>query len=156
MPQSYYKKKKTLIISKKTIILTAIAIILVIAHITVPSKQLMVSSISYYVKSDINDESPFVSATDKDVSKMFYTYNTIDIFKHYFYSTAHIHNRYHTKDKIACIGVLGIVIPIVDWNEYIVKNGPVKRHYYRGGKKNPQYTPIIGNKDYETGRLPNK
>lgn len=156
MPKSYYSKKESSITKAKTIIFAVIASLIILSHSTVPTKAIIERSIFYYVKSDINDDNPDLSATNKDVIEMFYAYNNIDVFKHYFYSTAHIHNRYQTKDRIACFGILGIVIPVIDWDKYIVKTGPIKRHYYRGGKKDSQYTPLIGNKDYDTGKLPDK
>ncbi len=154
MPKSYYKKKNTKLITPKTIAIAVIVVLLFIAKFTVPSEMKVRKAVASYVKMDIRGSSADHSYTDEDADRMFYAYNSIDIHQYSLCSVARMHNRYKTQDIMAAIGVFGIVIPLIDWNEYIITNGPVKHHYYHGGMKNPQNTPIIGDKDFDTGKLP--
>lgn len=156
MPQSYYKKDKISVINPKTVIFFIIVIFCVIAHFTIPSDEKMEKDIASYIKFDIKHSSAIKEPTNDDVESMFYTYNAIEMHRNIFSVVGRLHNRYQTKDKIACIGIMGVVIPLIDWNDYIVISGPVKHKFYHGGKKNPQNTPIIGDKDYETGKSPDE
>ena len=156
MPKSFYQKKEPKLINAKTITIAVIVVLLFVAHFTIPSEKHIKRTITSFVKSDIKKKSADNMATDEDADSMFYTYNSIEVIHHSLYAEVVLHNRYKTNNIISAIGLYGIVFPLIDWNEYIVTNGPVKHKYYHAGKKNPQETPWIGNKDCETGEIPNQ
>lgn len=125
-----------------------IAVLLLVAFFTVPSKEEMeikiTSSIkecieaNYKTKCDKIDDAvrnmtnifatPDTVAGSKDMED-FYRYNTIEIYQHPLYSTARIHNNLNMEGIRVGIGVFGITIPTITFSDMILRVGPVRKDY---------------------------
>ena len=116
-----------------------IGIVAAIFHFTIPSQTRMERAILEDVYDCIKDESTStaglfgagVSALtsvvfDLGVSKdkiyeAFYQNNIIDIEEGWFWSTGKIYNNDYSADgSLACFGILGMVFPCVDWEDFII------------------------------------
>jgi|GEM_PF-1335322 len=151
MPITDYDSRR---ISLKWIFLIILIILLVIAFFTVPTEDKMKKDMDSMVKREIQNKTAVKEASDKDAKEMFYSFNKIEYFKHVICRLGWMHNRYKTKESLGCIGIFGVTIPTMNIGNYIYPNGPVRGNLFRGGVKNPEQTKIIGDKDYDTGALP--
>lgn len=135
----------------KCIIMAAlVAVVLLIAHLTVPADDEMNSKISNDIrlcieenalaKSDKIDDvvrnatAIFAapdSTADSTVMADFHKYNRIEVYRHTFYSTARIHNNLEIKGIRVGIGIFGMVIPTVNYGDLILQVGPVRKEYNR-------------------------
>lgn len=134
----------------RIIILSLIALVLIfIAAITPPSDSMMQWQMednileclqsNDSIKSDQIDE--YVSnigrilthADTTDINQEQYeTYkalNTLKIYSHSFYKTAHIVNNIHPEGVRVGIGILGIVIPTIKYNDLLMNTGKVRGDY---------------------------
>ena len=62
---------------------------------------------------------------------VFYKFNTLAYYDHALFSTMHIHNSFHIEGKRCAIGIFGIVIPLVDFNDFLLREGPMFKEYER-------------------------
>ena len=63
--------------------------------------------------------------------RIFYEFNTLSFFDHTLFATMFIHNSFHIEGKRCAVGIFGIVIPIVDFNDFLLKEGPMFKEYKR-------------------------
>lgn len=56
----------------------------------------------------------------KSISQMFEQQNRIEVSKGWFWSTGKIYNRIHPNGKTASWGILGIVFPIIEWDDIVL------------------------------------
>ena len=134
----------------KIIILVAlIAILLIVAKFTVPSdKEMAYGTLdgicqciekSHGVPGDKSDDivrngiATFSHETDslkKDtIMEDFHKYNRVEIYHHTFFSTSYIISNFNSSGARAAIGVFGMVIPTVNFGDFILRNGPVRKEY---------------------------
>ena len=59
----------------------------------------------------------------------FNKFNRIEIYHHTFFSTAYIISNFNSRGARAAIGVFGLVIPTVNFNDFVLRNGPVRKEY---------------------------
>ena len=59
----------------------------------------------------------------------FNKFNRIEIYHHTFFSTAYIISNFNSRGERAAIGILGLVIPTVNFNDFVLRNGPVRKEY---------------------------
>ena len=59
----------------------------------------------------------------------FNKFNRIEIYHHPFFSTAYIISNFKSRGARAAIGVFGLVIPTVNFNDFVLRNGPVRKEY---------------------------
>ena len=62
---------------------------------------------------------------------VFYEFNSLVFHDHSLFSTMHIHNSFHIEGKRCAIGIFGLVIPIVDFNDFLLREGPMFKEYKR-------------------------
>lgn len=62
---------------------------------------------------------------------VFQEYNTLAYYNHSLFSTMHIFNSFHIEGKRCAIGLFGLVIPIVDFNDFLLREGPMFKEYKR-------------------------
>ena len=55
----------------------------------------------------------------------FNKFNRIEIYHHTFFSTAYIISNFNSRGARAAIGVFGLVISTVNFNDFLLRNGPV-------------------------------
>ena len=59
----------------------------------------------------------------------FHKYNRVEIYHHTFFSTSYIISNFNSSGARAAIGVFGMVIPTVNFGDFILRNGPVRKEY---------------------------
>lgn len=130
------------------ILVVVLCFIGLIAHLTVPSDQDMKKETLNAVRQCINDSKG--SASDKsddivrnvtaifseadtmkcrEVMADFYKYNDIVIYRHTFFSTAWIHNNFRAVGARASVGVFGLVIPVVNYNDFVLNMGRIRKDF---------------------------
>ena len=53
----------------------------------------------------------------------------MEYYKHTFYATTLLHNNYKPEGIRAGVGIFGIVIPTVNFNDFLFRLGPMHRGY---------------------------
>lgn len=69
------------------------------------------------------------SAVNQEMLDNFNRYNKLEYYRHTFHSTALLHNNFHPEGIRAGIGIFGIVIPTVNFNDFLMRLGPMHRGY---------------------------
>ena len=59
----------------------------------------------------------------------FKKFNRIEIYHHTFFSTAYIISNFNSRGARAAIGIYGLVIPTVNFNDFVLRNGPIRKEY---------------------------
>ncbi len=60
----------------------------------------------------------------------FNRYNRMTYYNHGVYASMHIYNNFHVEGIRAGIGIFGIVIPTINFNNLILRDGPVRSKDY--------------------------
>ncbi len=89
------------------------------------------------------------TARDKELMDAFYQYNKLEIYRHSLYATAYIHNNFRPEGIRVGVGIFGVVIPTVNFNDFLLHVGPMQREYQDGTIR----TTIPAGSDY-TGENP--
>ncbi|MCH5308076.1 MAG: hypothetical protein J1E37_08295 [Prevotella sp.] len=134
----------------KVIIVAAIAILLfIIAVLTVPSGEKMraetIDNIHQCLQENdslMNDDidetfnnivrtlsKADTTLTNPETLKAFYAYNTLTIDKHASYSAAILHNTRHPQGVCVGVGVFGVVISTVEYEDLVLELGPAHGDY---------------------------
>lgn len=126
-----------------------LAILAVIAAITCPSEQYMREEMDDNIRQCIEEHDSinidwtevlvmntrymFTKADtvvkDKESLRVFNRYNRLEYFNHTFFSTMHIYNSFYIEGKRCAIGIFGLVIPIVNFNDFLLRIGPAFKEY---------------------------
>ncbi len=69
------------------------------------------------------------SVVDKELMDNFNKHNRLEYYKRTFYSSMHVYNNFHTEGLRCGIGIFGIVIPTLNFNDLLLRVGPVRRDY---------------------------
>ena len=59
----------------------------------------------------------------------YYTYNRLESYRHTFYSTSIIYNNMHPEGTRVGIGIFGVIIPTVLYEDILLDVGPVHKGY---------------------------
>ena len=59
----------------------------------------------------------------------FNKFNRIEIYHHTFFSTEYIISNFNSRGARSAIGVFGLVIPTVNFNDFVLRNGPIRKEY---------------------------
>lgn len=65
----------------------------------------------------------------EDVLQTYHKYNRVESYRHTFYSTSYIHNNMHPEGTRVGIGIFGIIIPTVLYNDILLDVGPMHKGY---------------------------
>ena len=158
MDQTYkgnYRTKETLTqqfyhscLGKLVILAAIIGVLLFIAHLTIPDEETMMAEMDDNVrqcieandsiKTDWIDDAVnnvgyiFTTADsipNQEIINNFYKYNEMEYYRHTFYATTLLHNNYKPEGIRIGIGVFGIVIPTVNFNDFLFRLGPMHKGY---------------------------
>lgn len=131
----------------KLIILAIIAVILVVvALMTVPTVEETQAEMEDNIRQCIQDNfenrcdpvdevfnnisRPFTEAdttfNDKEMLGIFSRNNRLEIYRHALFSTAHIVNNLHPEGVREGIGIFGIVIPLLNYDDFLMTEGNVR------------------------------
>ena len=61
--------------------------------------------------------------------EVFDKYNRVEIYRHTFFTTAYVYNNILTEGSRVGIGVFGIVIPTMNFNDFLLRVGPMHKGY---------------------------
>ena len=86
----------------------------------------------------------------KDVLDTYYKYNRLESYRHTFYSTSYIHNNMHPEGTRVGVGIFGIIIPTVLYEDILLDVGPVHKGYEQKLNQAP-----IQQDDEDLGENPN-
>ena len=134
----------------KVIMLVAVMLLLMLsAKLTIPSdEQMMYGTIdgvcqciqdSHGVPGDKSDDivrngiatvSHETDSAKKDtILADFKKFNRVEIYHHTFFSTAYIISNFNSRGARAAVGIFGLVIPTVNFNDFVLRNGPIRKEY---------------------------
>ena len=136
-------------LSKLIMLVAVILLLLLAAKMTVPSDdQMMYGTLdgvcqciqkSHGVPGDKSDDivrntiasvSHETDTLKKDtILADFKKFNRIEIYHHTFFSTAYIISNFNSRGARAAIGLFGMVIPTVNFNDFVLRNGPIRKEY---------------------------
>ena len=137
---------------KIVILLAALGVLALIALMTVPSEEKMREEMRDNIRQCIQENdsiqgdqlddaignvlhvftSADSTALDKELMANFDKYNKLEIYRHNLFATAYIHNNFRPEGTRVGFGVFGIVIPTVNFNDFLLRVGPVRRDYKDG------------------------
>jgi hypothetical protein len=134
----------------KVIMLVAVILLLMLsAKLTIPSdEQMMYGTLdgvcqciqdSHGVPGDKSDDivrngiatvSHETDSAKKDtILADFKKFNRVEIYHHTFFSTAYIISNFNSRGARAAVGIFGLVIPTVNFNDFVLRNGPIRKEY---------------------------
>lgn len=134
----------------KVIMLVAVMLLLMLsAKLTIPSdEQMMYGTLdgvcqciqdSHGVPGDKSDDivrngiatvSHETDSAKKDtILADFKKFNRVEIYHHTFFSTAYIISNFNSRGARAAVGIFGLVIPTVNLNDFVLRNGPIRKEY---------------------------
>ena len=135
---------------EKVIMLVAVMLLLMLsAKLTIPSdEQMMYGTLdgvcqciqdSHGVPGDKSDDivrngiatvSHETDSAKKDtILADFKKFNRVEIYHHTFFSTAYIISNFNSRGARAAVGIFGLVIPTVNFNDFVLRNGPIRKEY---------------------------
>jgi len=122
--------------------------LLVVAHFTVPGEEKMMNEMTDNIfqcieandsiKTDWLDDAVnnvfyiFTTAdsvSDPEVIDNFYKYNKVEYERHAFYATTLLRNNFKPEGFRVGYGLFGLVIPTVNFNEFLFRIGPLHKGY---------------------------
>ena len=134
----------------KVIMLVAVMLLLMLsAKLTIPSdEQMMYGTLdgvcqciqdSHGVPGDKSDDivrngiatvSHETDSAKKDtILADFKKFNRVEIYHHTFFSTAYIISNFNSRGARAAVGIFGLVIPTVNFNDFVLRIGPIRKEY---------------------------
>lgn len=138
--QSLFQEFYHSCLGKIVILLVFIGILMLIALITVPSKEKMETEMMDNIRECIQENDSIhgdaiddaignmlrifshadTTANDQEAMEAFEKYNKLEIYRHALYSTAHIRNNLNPQGIRVGIGIFNIVIPTVRYSDIIL------------------------------------
>ena len=79
----------------------------------------------------------------QELLAQFEKHNRLEYRDHSLFATMIIYNSFHIEGKRCGIGVFGMVIPTVNFNDFLLRDGPMRKEY---NKPVPQ--PVLDNDEY--------
>ena len=64
-----------------------------------------------------------------DLLDLFDRYNRLECYNHSLFSTMHIYNSFYIQGKRCGIGIFGIVIPTVNFSDFLLREGTMRKDY---------------------------
>ena len=131
----------------RIIIFAVITLLLVIiAMFTTPSDSMMRWQMEDNVRQCIQDHDSITSdkidetfnnvcrifthadstANDKELLKIFNAYNRLEYYDHSIFKTCRLVNNIHPEGLREGIGIFGIVIPFLNYDDFLMSEGPVR------------------------------
>lgn len=139
-------------LGKLVILAGFIVILLIVALLTVPSDKEMQAQMEDNIRECLQDNfekrcdgadeffnnlrRPFTEAdttfNDKEILETFNRNNNLEIFKHTLFSVARVSNNLHPEGMREGIGIFGIVIPILNYDDFLMAEGNIRgKHHER-------------------------
>jgi len=135
-------------LGKIIILLGILGVLFVIACLTVPDEETMMAEMNDNIRQCIEaNDSIKTDAIDDAINNVFYIFttadsipnqeiidnfeqcNTLEYCHHTFYATTLLHNNFKPEGIRAGIGLFGVVIPTINFNDFLFKIGPMHKGY---------------------------
>ena len=133
-------------LGKLVILAVIVVILLIVAIVTVPSDEEMQVQMKDNIRECIQDNyekrcdpvdeifnnirRPFTEAdttfNDKEILEIFNRNNHVEVFRHTLFSTCRLVNNVHTEGLREGIGIFGIVIPFLNYDDFVMTEGNVR------------------------------
>ncbi len=133
-------------LGKLIILAGIILILLIVALFTVPSEEVTRTEMEDNIRECLQDNfekrldtadatfnnicRPFTEAdstfNDKEVLEIFNRNNRLEINRHALYTTARLYNNLKPEGVCEGIGIFGIVIPIINYDDFLMAEGNVR------------------------------
>ena len=65
----------------------------------------------------------------QEMMAQFEKHNRLEYYDHTLFATMVIYNSFHIEGKRCGIGVFGMVIPTVNFNDFLLRDGPMRKEY---------------------------
>ena len=137
---------------KFVILIGVLAVLALLALITVPSEEKMREEMRDNIRQCIQENdsiqgdqlddaignvlhmftSADTTALDNEPMANFDKYNKLEIYRHNLFATAYVHNNFRPEGTRVGFGFLGFVIPTVNFNDFLLRVGPIHRDYGDG------------------------
>ena len=131
------------------ILCAVLAVLAVIAALTCPSEERMRAEMDDNIRQCIEERDSVSSDWTETIVKntrymftdadsvlrhpedlhVFYEFNTLAFYDNNLFTTMHIHNSFHIEGKRCALGIFGLVIPLVDFNDFLLREGPMFKEY---------------------------
>lgn len=130
------------------IIVAAIALLALLCMLTVPSDDYMqdktANAIALCIKDNAkqrtdnvddavrNTEAIIATADTIDLRRAmneFTKYNRVEVFRHKLFATSWIFSNFHPEGRRAGIGILGIMVPVLHYDDFFLNPGPIRKEY---------------------------
>ena len=151
-------------LGKLIIAAAVIGALLLVAYITVPDEETMMTEMddnirqcieaNDSIKTDWIDDAinnigyiftTADSVPNQEIIDNFNEYNKLAYSRHTFYSAAMLHNNFRPNGTRVGIGIFGIVIPTVNFNDFLFRLGPMHKGY---DQKPIRSTIIVGGQSF--------
>lgn len=140
------------------IIIAILAALLLICALTVPTEDHMLdrtkNAIALCCKENAKHRADNVDnavrnmeaiAADADTIDIrramndFDKYNHVEAYRHRFFATSWIFSNFHPEGRRAAIGLFGMVIPVLSFEDFFLDAGPVRKEYNQPAVKTINY-----------------
>lgn len=135
-------------LGKLVILIGIIGVLLVIARFTIPDEETMMDEMTDNIRQCIEANDSIKqdwiddainnigyifthadSIPNQEILGNFYKYNKVDYHRHAFYATTLLHNNLKPDGVRVGIGIFGLVIPTVNFNDFLFRIGPMHKGY---------------------------
>ena len=158
-------------LGKLLFLLGILVVLFVIARFTIPDEETMMTEMddnirqcieaNDSIKTDWIDDAVnnigyiFTTADsipNQELINNFNEHNTLKYYRHSFYATTLLHNNFKVDGIRVGIGIFGVVIPTVNFNDFLFRIGPMHKGYDQkvirstivGGTENWSNNPELG------------
>ncbi|MBR1932929.1 MAG: hypothetical protein IJ841_04500 [Prevotella sp.] len=133
---------------KLVILAVVLGVLAIIAHFTRPSEQTMreemIDNIRQCIERSDSIHTDWIddavanvgyifttadSVIDKELLNNFKKYNRLEYYDRWLYSSMHVYNNFRPEGIRCGFGVFGVVVPTVNFNDLLLRVGPVRRDY---------------------------
>lgn len=83
------------------------------------------------------------TVVNTDLLASFKRYNRLEYYDHTLYSSMRVYNNFHIDGIRCAIGIFGIVIPTINFNDLLLRDGPIQTD-----ESNFRPVEIIGDDEY--------
>ena len=150
-PDSFFYAFRHSCLGRLVLTVIILLILSVIAYFTCPTEEHMRAEMDDNIKQCIEERDSVTSdwtetmvkntrymfttadsiMTHPEDLRVFMEFNTMAYYNHSLFSTMYIFNSFHIEGKRCALGIFGLVIPIVDFNDFLLREGPMFKEYER-------------------------
>lgn len=147
--QSIFSQFKNSCLGRIVILAVILAILALIAFITCPSEEKMRTEMTDnirecieardsinadWIDDAVNNIGYIFTTADstaygEQLMATFFDYNQIEYHNHTLFSTMRLYNSFQVQGVRCGVGIFGLVIPTVNFNDFLLRSGPLRKDY---------------------------